>query len=444
MIELLLLPAGILIGLLIAYFVYRHSARLLQQTHDMTVQNLTRQHEQTVQAIQNQYAQTLADRDRQYAQALADRDRLHEEMTQALQARFDESVGRATEQLKTATNDMLKARQQEFSSASTSQLGQIVSPLRETINQMKQAMENNTQTQSNLGGEMRANIQHMIEQSRQAKESADELARVFKHQSKVQGDWGELVLDELLSAQGLKRGEHYVTQSTLRDAAGNVVHSHDGASLRPDIILHLDQHRELIIDSKVSLSAFMDYVNAEDEVTKAAALRAHIESLQKHVKELAAKDYSSYVCPPKVCIDYVIMFVPHSGALWTALNEQPDLWRRAMERNVFIADEQTLFAAIRIVRLTWTQLRQNEMHQRVYALAEEMLDRVGQFVRRYEALGKALESAQKAYDEGQKKLDPRGQSILGTSAKLIQLGARQSTRNPIPQLAETDVVGEIE
>lgn len=274
----------------------------------------------------------------------------------------------------------------------------------------------------------------LMRQTESARLSAEELARVFKHGSKVQGDWGETVLCELLDAHGLTCGRHYDTQTTLRDAQGNVLKTEQGSMLRPDVVLHLDGKREVIIDSKVSLTAFMDYVNAETEEKRQRYLKAHVDSLQKHVKELSTKDYSSYICPPKVRMDYVIMFVPHSGALWTALNAQPDMWRRAMEKNVFIADEQTLFAAMRIVSLTWTQIAQAENHEKVYTLANEMLDRVGQFMKKYQAMGKALESAQKAYEEGEKKLLPSGQSILQTCAKLQKLGAKQSTTNPLPQI----------
>ena len=208
--------------------------------------------------------------------------------------------------------------------------------------------------------------------------------------------------------------------------------------MRPDIILHLDQRREVIIDSKVSLTAFMDYVNAENEDERQQYLKAHIASLQNHVKELSAKDYSSYIQPPKLKMDYVIMFVPHTGALWTALNAQPDLWRKAMDKNVFIADEQTLFAALRIINLTWTQIAQAQNHEKVYALANEMLDRVGQFMKKYQAIGKALDSAAKAYEDGEKKLQPTGQSILQTCAKLKKLGAKTSDRNPLPQLTDVE------
>ena len=139
-------------------------------------------------------------------------------------------------------------------------------------------------------------------------------------------------------------------------------------------------------------------------------------------------------------MDYVIMFVPHTGALWTALNAQPDIWRKAMGMNVFIADEHTLFAALRMINLTWTPIAQAENHEKVYELANEMLDRVGKFIKSYESIGKALENAQKAYDDGEKKLLPGGQSILQTCAKLEKLGAKQNIKNPIRQLdAITDI-----
>ena len=287
--------------------------------------------------------------------------------------------------MQTATDEMLKQRQKEFAEQSHTNLGQIVTPLRETIDKMKKAMEDNTLKQTSMSSEMRTTIEHMMRQSQAAQKSAEELTRVFKHGSKVQGDWGETVLDELLEAQGLTRGIHYDTQAVIRDAQGQAVKSHEGSLLRPDVILHLDQRREVIIDSKVSLTAFMDYVNAETEDERQQYLKAHIASLQSHVKELSAKDYSAYIRPPKVRMDYVIMFVPHSGALWTALNAQPDLWRKAMDKNVFIADEQTLFAALRIINLTWTQIAQAQNHEKVYALANEMLDRVGQFMKKYQA-----------------------------------------------------------
>lgn len=354
----------------------------------------------------------------------------------ALQEKFDETLQKVTAQMASATDDMLKQRQKEFAESSSANLGQIVDPLKETIARMKKAMDDSTLKQTEMSGVMKATVENMIRQSEAAKKSTDELARVFRRGAKVQGDWGETVLTELLESQGLTPGIHYEIQSSVRDASGCPVRTDSGSTVRPDVILHLDTRRDVIIDSKVSLTAYMDYVNAEDEADRQRFLKAHADSVWRHVKELSAKNYSSYVRAPRVCMDYVIMFVPHTGALWTALNSQPDMWRKAMEMNVFIADEQTLFAALRIIRMTWTQIAQAQNHEKVYALANEMLDRVGQFMKKYEAVGKSLEAALKSYEEAGRKLSPSGQSILQTCSKLRKLGARQSDRNPLPQLQD--------
>ena len=393
--------------------------------------NLEKQIESIKADCDKRVAEVKADAGKQTADALSAQEKRHEQAIKAQQELFDETMAKVTAQLKSATDDMLKERQKEFAESSNTNLGQIVNPLRETIEKMKQTMNESTLKQTELSSEMKVNLENMMKHSDAAKQSADELARVFKHKSKVQGDWGERVLDELLESQGLTEGVHYETQATMRDASGNVVKTDTGGNLRPDVIMHIDSSRDIIIDSKVSLTAFWDYVNAENEDERQKHLKAHIDSVQKHVKELSKKDYSSYIKAPKVRMDYVIMFVPHTGALWTALNAQPDLWRKAMEMNVFIADEQTLFAALRMISLTWTQIAQAQNHEKVYELANEILDRVGKFMKSYESIGKAIKSAQDAYEEGEKKLAPSGQSIIQTCAKLEKLGAKQNSRNPI-------------
>ena len=365
-----------------------------------------------------------------------------QELLTAQQAKFDETIAKVTAQMRDATDEMLKKRQEEFSASSNTSLGQIVNPLKETIDKMKEAMKENTIKQTEIGGEIKTQALNMMRQSEAAKNSADELTRVFRHAGRVQGNWGEIILDELLESQGLTKGVHYEIQSSIRDSAGDVVRNVDDHGMRPDVILNLDQKRDVIIDSKVSLTAFMDYVNAEDEADRQRYLKAHVDSIRKHVKELSTKDYSSYVKPPKVRMDYVIMFVPNTGALWTAITAQPDLWRNAMDSNVYIADEQTLFAALRIINLTWTQITQAQNHEKVFELANELMDRVGQFMGRYKNMGDALSKALKAYEDGEKKLQPGGQSILQTCGKLQKLGAKQSSKNPLPQLDDDSETGE--
>ena len=443
-------------GLLLGWFLGFMLSKLKNQGSIATMERLKWQLEseranaQTqIDNLQKQLETSKADFEERLCQVKADskellltQERNHEQALRAQQERFEETMAKVTAQVTTTTEDLLKQRQKEFAESSNANLGQIVTPLRETIERMKQTMSESTLKHTELSAAMKENLENMIKHSAEAKQSADELARVFKHKSKVQGNWGERVLEELLDSQGLQCGIHYERECVIRDAAGNVVKTDTGGNLRPDVILHLDTTREVIIDSKVSLTAFMDYVNAENDDARQEALKLHIDSIQKHVKELSKKDYSSYIQAPKQKMDYVIMFVPHTGALWTALNAQPDLWRKAMEQNVFIADEQTLFAALRMINLTWTQIKQAENHKEVYKLANEMIKRVGMFLKNYDAVGKALKNARDAYEDGEKKLLEKGQSIVVTCNQLEALGAKQNANYPVPQLNAIDASSE--
>ncbi len=463
--EILYIIIGVVVGLAIGYLFANNKTSQLQAKLDVLQDSTAKQlaesdvrlaeqktsyerrlmeekaeFEQRFNAEKTEFEQRFnaekVESERRIVEEKAENESHYQKALELQQARFDETIAKVEAQMRSATSEMLQQRQKEFAETSNQSLGQIVGPLRETIDKMKEAMNDSTLKTTAMSSEMKANIEIMMRQSEAARLSTEELTRVFKFGNKAQGDWGEAVLDEILQSQGLTRGVHYDTQFTLRDAKGNLLKADDGSQMRPDVILHLDQKREVIIDSKVSLSAFIDYVNAENDADKQRFLKAHIDSIENHVRGLSAKDYSSYIVAPKVKMDYVIMFMPNTGALWTALNKKPDLWRKAMEKNVFIADEQTLFAALRIINMTWTQIAQAQNHEKVFALANEMLDRVGQFMKKYSALGKALENAQKAYEDGERKLQPQGQSILQTAGKLIKLGAKQSEKNPLPRLED--------
>ena len=362
----------------------------------------------------------------------------NQEALAALREKFDETMAKVSAQVKNETSEMLKARQKEFAESSNESLGQIMAPLKENIAELKKTMEQDSKEQGERNAEMRERIKTLLEHSDMARKSADELAEAFKHGSKMQGDWGETILEELLRSQGLKEGVHFDSQPVITGPDGKPVKNESGGIMRPDIILHLDEKREVIIDSKVSLTAYVDYVNSQGEAEKIKNLKAHVDSIWKHVQELAAKDYSSYIKAPKVSAGYVIMFVPNVGALWSALNADPVLWRKAADMNVYIADEQSLYGALKIVSATWTQVAQAQNHEKVFELAQEMIDRVGIFVEKYKAVGDALNKAQAEYIDAGKKLDVKGQSILNTSAKLIKLGAKNSEKHPVQALVDID------
>ena len=377
--------------------------------------------------------------ERMHAHAMEMQRERERDALEALQGRFDETVAKMKAELQNVTSEMLRKRQEEFAASSRIGIAQILEPLNLNLAEMRRAVTENTQTHTQLGGELAANLQLVMRHSDEANRSATRLAEALRHGGKMQGDWGETILTELLERQGLKEGIHFDTQVTMTDEKGRAIISEDtNTGLRPDVVLHLDRERDLIIDSKVSLTAFLDYVNADSEDERALALKRHLASLEKHVKELVQKNYSLHVKAPKKSVNYVIMFVPTSAALFVATNADHELWRRAMEKGVYMADEQTLYAALKIIDMTWRQIAQAENHEKVYQLADEMLDRVARFMEKFNAIGAKLNDAHNAYDEAYKRLKEGGASIPATCNKLRKLGARSDRR---PRGVEPELLG---
>ncbi len=336
------------------------------------------------------------------------------------------------EQVTNITQQLLHQRSEELNGQNRQSISHIIDPLQKTIEEMKRAMEDNKQQQVRNAASFEEQIKHLMASSAQMSDSANRLSTALTTDSSIQGHWGETVLKSILDAQGLVEGLNYEVQSTLRDAAGNALRNDEtGSLMRPDVIIHMDRQRDFIIDSKVSLTAFIAYQNAQTEDEKKATLAEHLRSIRKHVKELAQKDYSRYVVAPRQTMNFVMMFVPHESALQLALYADANLWHEAMEQGVFIVGEQNLYAALRAVELTWTQIQQAENHQQVYALANELLSRVGDFLERYHKIGDTIDRLQRHYDDCEKKLTT-GQSVLGSANKLIRLGAQQDKKHPLP------------
>lgn len=380
--------------------------------------------EETLKMREETHEKLMGQQKEKYEQMLKAKDEAHEKLMSELQEKVSLSMKQMSEQLKNETTEILKSRQEELQKSSSESLGHIVNPLKENLDNLKKILDESKVKNAENDVKMDLRIRSLLEQTESTRKSAEELANALKRDSKLQGNWGEMVLTELLNAQGLTEGRHFDIQPTIRDEHGNPIRSDDNRMLRPDVIVHLDEVREVIIDSKVSLTAYTDYVNASDEATKKAALEQHVRSIRAHIDDLAKKDYSNYIRAPKQSIGYVIMFVPIVSALWTALNEDDKLWRYAADKNVYMADEQSLYGALKIVNLTWTQIAQVQNQEKVYKLAEEMLKRVGAFLKFYNDMGKKLDEAKGVYDEGKKKLQDGGYSICTTAKQLVQLGVK--------------------
>lgn len=418
---IILCVVGLLVGLVVGWLAGQRSARRQSEALEAEKECI---HLENIERQDRLGRQAAEERERLYRESTEQLERRHAEAMEAMRRQFEETVNTMSAKLAVVTEKMLKDRQAEFAENSGERLNQILSPLQINLKEMREAVKANTDKHSEIGGRLDAGLATLLEQTAKARTSADNLAKALRGSNQIQGEWGETVLRELLETQGLKEGVHYHTQHVLQDASGKNIVNTEGNMMRPDVVVHLDRERDVIIDSKVSLSAYLEYVNAEDDITRKRALESHIRSIESHVGELVKKDYSGYRAEGKTPLGYVIMFVPNTTALLLATTHRPDLWRKAMEQKVYIADEQTLYAALKIVSLTWQQIAQAGNHEKVYALAEEMLGRVGAFMKSFTEIGLKLEAAQKSYNEGYFKLRNEGQSIPQTARKLVTLGAK--------------------
>lgn len=447
--EILYAVIGLAVGALVGYLLTRVASNKQQSEIEVlksrlndskamaesSLRQLEEAHAKTIEREQTNHAEALRREQESHAEAINRQKESHAEALEVLQGRFDETVAKMKAEIESLTDKMLKDRQKEFELSSRQSVSRILQPLNESITEMRKAVDENTVKHTEFGGKLSENIRSVIEQSEAARKSADRLANALSGSNRVQGEWGETLLTEILESQGLTEGIHFETQSVIRDSAGNVVRTETENSMRPDVILHLDKDRDVVIDSKVSLSAYLDYMQADTEEKRSVALQAHVRSIEKHVAELERKDYSSYLRKKGAGIDYVIMFVPNSSALYAATNQRPELWRKAMEKGVYIADEQTLYAALKIIALTWRQIQQAENHEKVYKLADEMLDRVSAFMQKFTAVGEKLNDARTCYEDAFAKLRDSGQSIPVTCGKLVKMGAKAKPRKGVaPEL----------
>ena len=256
------------------------------------------------------------------------------------------------EKITNITNELLKNRSKDLEEQNARQM----KPLEEQLERLQKLMNETRVSNAKDTESVKTQIADMMRRSKEMSDETSRLANALTHRSKFQGDLGESILDNVLTNAGLREGRDYEIQEFIRDDAGNtVVDQESGRKMQPDVILHFPDNKDAIIDSKVSLTAYTKYVNAETEQEKEIYLKQHLDSVRKHVKELARKDYSKFIEKPRATFDFVIMFMPFEGAFQSAINADPQLWSDAFNMGVCIAGELNISVILRMIKMSWTQ-----------------------------------------------------------------------------------------
>ncbi len=332
------------------------------------------------------------------------------------------------EQLNTASERILQERSEQLGENNRRQLDAILAPLRENISQMRTAVEKSDREHTTSMERLDATIRSSMKTTQEVGERADRLAQALTQENKTQGNFGELRLRQLLQDMGLEEGTQFEEQVTLRDAAGKTLHEEDGHRMQPDVILHFPDRRDVVIDSKMSFKAFVDYNEAEDPDVRSEALQRHIASVRAHVMELSRKNYSQYIRNGHATLDFVVMYVYNEGALQLALANDPSLWKEAYDRHVIISGGQNLYALLRVLEISWKQMRQVENQQEIMRCANEIVNRTQLFYERFLKVEEQFDKTRRAFDEVKSSTASTGSSIITSARQLISYGASENPK----------------
>ncbi|MDO4215897.1 MAG: DNA recombination protein RmuC [Bacteroidales bacterium] len=379
------------------------------------------EHRLEMEDLKASWRERLASAERQYTEQ-------HAKMEELFQKQMDQQMALMKEQMNTTSEKILKERSEELTSMNKEQLATILNPLNEHIKQMKEAVEKSDREHNSTMERLDATIKTSIEQSKEVGERADKLAQALTGENKTQGNFGELRLRQLLEGMGLEEGIQYEEQTTMRDADGRVIKEEEGHKLIPDVILHFPKNRDLIIDSKMSFTAFEDYYNADTEELKADALKRHLNSVKNHVMELSKKDYSKYIPETHERLDFVIMYMFSENALQLAFSADPGLWKWAYDKKVIITGSQNLFPMLRVLEMSWNQVRQVENQREIMEAANLVVDRVQLFYERIEAVENCLDKTANAFADLKNITAPNGVSIGTAARKLLKYGASENPK----------------
>ena len=363
----------------------------------------------------------------------------HEKAIAELKEGQQKAIDAARTALALENEKTLKAREEALKQEAAETMKTITGGLDRNIQEMKAAFEAQKKSQAEESSAIKTQfaetVRHLKEQTDTIGNKAETLASALKGQNKMQGIFGETILENILQAEGLREGHDYDAEFWLRDRKGNLIQNEEtGRHMRPDFALHFPDDTDVLIDSKVSLSALADYFDAETPEERADAARRNLESIRSHIKELTSKEYQKYVEGRKT-LDYVIMFIPNYGAYQLAKQEDPDVFAEAFRQNILITTEETLIPFLRLIRTAWVQMEQMENITEIVKAAEDMVERVGLFCRYNAALENDLQKVLDGFRENTNRLVDGKQSIVKAAYRAIGHGiAAPAGKNALPAL----------
>ena len=331
-------------------------------------------------------------------------------------------------QFKELANQILGEQSQHLRKTHTESLDLLLKPFRDNITDFRKRVEEIYTNQTSQNGELKNELENLIKLNRTISTDAQNLTNALKGNSKVQGDWGEMLLETILDSSALTKGIHYETQYNVKDD--------EGRNQRPDVVLRLPDRKAIVIDSKVSLTAFVAYTAAEQAAEREQHLKAHVDSVRRHVTELGRKEYQQRFDSP----DFVILFIPNEPAFLEALKADPAIWSDAYDKKVIISSPTNLFALLKLVADLWKYHAQDKNTREIATCALKLYEQAAAFATSLEGVGAALDKARGAYEDARKRLTSGNDNILRIGTRLQKTARLQSKKQfPARMLDEAGV-----
>ena len=331
-------------------------------------------------------------------------------------------------EFKVLANEILQEKSKSFSEMNHERLAEILNPLKERLEGFKKTVEETYNNEARERFSLKEQIKELVERSESIGAEAKQLTHALRGDSKIQGDWGEMILESILEKSGLEKDREYFIQETLRDEEGHTIQGSDGRKMRPDVIIRYPggENHQMVIDSKVSLTAYVNYVNAEDADEARLALKQHLVSVRKHIDELAGKSYQDYVGKG----DHVMMFIPNEAAYLAAMQADHALWQYAYEKKVLLLSPTNLIAALKLVADLWQRDKQTRNAIDIAEEGGKLYDKFAGFVEDMEKIGKSLNTTAMAYTDAMKKLKTGNGNLIGRVEKLKVMGVKAKKNLP--------------
>lgn len=386
-----------------------------------------------VRAEREAVAKGLMDERVERARVEAERDQLSAAIEQtrreqeAARRERDEAERSMKAEFKSLANELLLQHTHDLRQTNRDSLDVLLKPFKDNITDFRERVERIYAAENEQRGALKNELDNLLKLNMQMTTSAANLTDALRGNSKVQGDWGEVYLETILESTGLVKGLHYHVQQNFKDD--------QGANVRPDVVLSLPEERSIVIDSKVSLTAYMRSCEAQSDTERRVARAEHVQSVRKHVQELAAKEYQKLVNSP----DFVIMFIPTEPAFLEALKEDNTIWADAYQKKIIISSPTNLFALLKMVGDMWRRDAQSKNQAEIVEKATKLYEQLVTFTEQLDGVGTALDTAKARYDEAYKRLHTGNNNIVRLGERLKKLGLPTKKQQTTKALAEADL-----